>query len=315
MSAVRRAVLLAWRLHRAELVAVSAASLAISIIWLKTAADLDAVRAQCAIIGPAVAPCGGLREAGMLYTEASQSVALMFGPMAAALPFVAGVVLGVPLAARELEHRTLHLAWPLARSRVRWLALHTLPVVALGGLVLIPAALAGEVLTRSFYPMTDPAANFEHYGIRGPLLLLRFIPAMLVGALVGLTIGRQLPALLVAGILVAGLGAGLSVLRPFGAQPIERAPAERPMDSLGSMYVGVVYRDADGNVMAAEDAWALMAGTEEEPDRSQLPHETFLVIPGERLSEVVAREACVIGLSSAGLVAMLIALARRRRPS
>ena len=314
MTALRRAVLLAWRLHRPELVAISLAALAISVIWLKTAVDLDAVREECRFIGTDVAPCGGLAEAGMLYTEASQTPVVMFGALAAALPFVAGVILGVPLASRELEHRTAHLAWPLARSRVRWLALRLVPVAGLGLLMLIPAAMAGEVLTRSFYPLTEPASNFEHYGIRGPLLLLRFIPAVLLGALVGMFIGRQLPALLVAGVLVAGLGAGLSVLRPFGAVPIERAPAERPMDSLGSMYVGVVYRDADGTVMAEEEAWALMAGSEEEPDRSQLPRETFLVIPSERMQEVIAREAGVIGLASGGLLGLLVATIRRRRP-
>lgn len=312
---MRRAFLLAWRLERTELVAVCVAALAISLVWLKTAADLDAVREHCRVIGPDVAPCGGLREAGMLYTEASQGIMPMFGPLAAALPFVAGALLGVSLAARELEHRTVHLTWPLALSRVRWLALRLIPIAGLGLLVLVPAALAGEVLTRSFYPLTDPAANFEHYGIRGPLLLLRFIPALVLGALAGMLLGRQLPAVLVAGALVAGLGAGLSWARPFGATPVERAPVERPIESLGSMYVGIVYRDADGNVMAEEEAWALMAGTEgPEADVSHVPRESFMVIPGERMPEVMAREAGVMGVTSAGLLGLLVAMIRRRSP-
>jgi hypothetical protein len=252
----------------------------------------------------------------MYFTDASQSVMLMVGPFAAALPFVAGVLLGVPLASRELEHRTLHLAWPLARSRGRWLALRLGPVVGIGLLLLVPAALAGEVLTRSFYPLTDPAANFEQYGIRGPILLLRFVPAVLLAALVGTLVGRQLPALLVAGLLMAALGAGMSWARPFGAVPIERAPAVSGTGSPRSMYVGVVYRDAEGNVLAEEEAWARMAGTEDaEPDASRLPRETFLVIPGERLPEVLAREAAVIGAASGALVVCLVAAARRRRPS
>jgi hypothetical protein len=59
-----------------------------------------------------------------------------------------------------------------------------------------------------------------------------------------------------------------------------------------------------------------MAGTEEsEPDPSRFPQETFLVIPGERLPEVIAREVGVIGVASTVLVATLMVLANRRRPS
>ncbi len=311
---MRRALVLGWRLHRPEIVAVAFAALAIAVVWLKTAVDLGVVHQQCRSIGPDVAPCGGLSEMGMYYTEASQTAVSMFGAMAAALPFVAGVVLGVPMASRELEHRTIHLAWPLARSRTRWLVLRLLPVAWLGVLVLLPAAMAGEVLTRSFYPLTDPGANFEQYGIRGPLIVLRFLPALLLGALVGLLVGRQLPALLVAAALAAGFGAGLSVLRPFGAEPVEQPAFGEPGRAVGSLYVDVVYRDADGHVMREEDAWELLAGTDgEEFDETHLPTESFLVIPPNRYSEVIAREAVLIGFASLALSGMLaVALSRRR---
>jgi hypothetical protein len=311
---VRRALILGWRLHRAELLAVALAGAALAVIWLKTAADLALVHESCRTIGPDVAPCGGLPEMGMYYTEASQTAVAMFGSMAAALPFVAGVVLGVPMASRELEHRTIHLAWPLAGSRLRWLAVRMLPLAGLGALVILPAALAGEVLTRSFYPLTDSGANFEQYGMRGPLLVLRFVPALLLGALAGMLVGRQLPALLVAGVLVAGLGMGLSVLRPFGAEPVEQPAFGEPGHSVGALYVGVVYRDGDGKVLREEEAWPLMAGTDgEDFDESQLPTETFLVIPPNRYSEVVAREAVLISAASLGFAGVLIGALRRSR--
>ncbi len=315
MTAVRRAFLLGWRLHRAELAAVTIASAAISLVWLRTAAELDAVHGACLRIGPSVAPCGGLRESGQYFVGASQDLILMVAPFAAALPFAAGVVLGAPLLSRELEHRTAHIGWSLARTRARWLGLRLVPVLVIGLLLLVPVALAGEVLARSLYPLTDAGENFERYGVRGPLLLLRFIPALALAALAGLLVGRQLPALLVAGALVAALGAGLTWLRPFGATPVERAPSERPADWLGSLYVGVVYRDADGNLLREEEAWALMVVAEgEEMDEARFPRETFLVIPGERLPEVMTREAGVIGVTSVALAGALAAATRRRRP-
>jgi hypothetical protein len=125
---MRRALVLAWRLNRAELAAVTIASTAIALAWLTVAADLAETHRQCLLIGPSVVPCGGPREAGQYFTEASQNVTPMVGGLAAALPFAAGLILGAPMAARELEHRTAHLAWPMARSRVRWLALRLVPM-------------------------------------------------------------------------------------------------------------------------------------------------------------------------------------------
>ena len=311
---MRRTFVLAWRLHRVELGAVSFSSVAIALAWLGIAANLGETHRQCLAIGTHVAPCGGPAAVGQYFTDATQN-AQMVAPFAGALPFVAGVVLGVPLASRELEHRTAHLAWPMAGSRVRWLVLRLVPVALLGLLALAPAALAGEVMTRNFYPLTDPGANFEHYGIRGPVLIARFIPALLLGAVVGLLVGRQLPALLVAGAFVAGMGAGLSVLRPFGATPVERPSRflEQPV-GVGNLYVGIVYRDSAGNLIPEERAWELLGVPEDQVDPDVLPRETFLVILGERYHEIVAREVGVIGLGSIVLGAGLVATARKRRP-
>jgi hypothetical protein len=115
---MRRAFVLAWRLHRAELAAVVIASAAIALAWLGTAADLAETHRQCLAMGTRVAPCGGPADVGQYITDASQN-AQMVAPFAGALPFAAGLILGVPLASRELEHRTAHLAWPMARSRLR----------------------------------------------------------------------------------------------------------------------------------------------------------------------------------------------------
>ena len=312
---MRRAFALGWRLHRAELAAVVAASVAIALALLGPAAALAETHRQCLATGTRAAPCGGPAQVGQYFTDASQNAQTVF-PFAAALPFVAGLVLGVPLASRELEHRTAHLAWPMARSRFRWLGLRLLPLALFGLLALAPAALAGEVLTRHHYPLTDPAANFEQYGIRGPILIARFVPALLVGATVGLVVGRQLPALLVGAALVAGMAAGLGVLRPFGAVPVERPSRflEEPVQ-VGNQYVGIVYRDAAGNLMPEERAWELLGVPEDEVDPDVLPRETFLVILGERYHEVLLREAVVLLGGGALLAGGLAWMLPRRRPS
>lgn len=312
---MRRALALTWRLHRVELAAVVVASTSIALALLGAAADLAETHRECLANTTLVAPCGGLAQAGQYFTDASQSAQMVFS-FAAALPFAAGLVLAVPLASRELEHRTAHLAWPMSPSRLRWLGLRLLPLALLGLLALTPAALAGEVLTRHYYPLTDPAANFEQYGIRGPVLLARFVPALLMGATVGMVAGRQLPALLVAGVLVAGMAAGLSILRPFGAVPVERPSRflEEPAQ-VGNQYLGIVYRDSAGKLMPEERAWELLGVPEDEVDPEVLPRETFLVILGERYHEILLREAGLIALVSVMLGTGLVWVTTRRRPT
>ena len=86
---MRRAFTLAWRLHRAELAAVVAASVAVSLALLGPAAELAETHRECLGISPQVAPCGGPAGVGQYFTDASQSAQMVF-PFAAALPFVAG---------------------------------------------------------------------------------------------------------------------------------------------------------------------------------------------------------------------------------
>ena len=47
------------------------------------------------------------------------------------LSFAAGLFLGVPVVARELERGTARLAWSLAPSRMRWYLARLLPLLVL----------------------------------------------------------------------------------------------------------------------------------------------------------------------------------------
>lgn len=315
MNAVRRAFLLSWRLQRSELVAVALAAVGLAAASLKVAGDLAALVEGCRVSGPDVAPCGGIAELGMVYSHDSQGLIAMVGPLMAALPFAAGVVLGAPALARELEHRTAHLAWGLAPSRAMWLATRLVPIGLLGAALLAVPAMAGEVLVRSLYPVIDPAANFELYGVRGPVLVLRFLPALVAGALVGAVVGRQLPALLVAGALVAGIGAGVSVLRPHLVEAVEQPEVRRPIDTVGSLFAEVRYRDRDGSWIPNEEAWARMAWSGEggEPDWRDLPREVIFSIPGTRYPDVVVRESALLLVGGGVLGGLLLVAVQRRR--
>ncbi|HET6744705.1 MAG TPA: hypothetical protein VFH90_02520, partial [Candidatus Limnocylindria bacterium] len=240
MTGMRAAFLLAWRLQRWEIVAAAVAAGVLSILALQLAFRFDELVAGCRAAVEVVAPCGGLRESGTIYDTGNQEKLYLVRQGLAVLPFAAGVVLGGPLLAREIEHGTARLSWPLAQSRGRWLVVRVVPVAIMGVALVAVPALAGQVLARSEWPVISPDANFEGYGERGIPPVARFGLAFALSALAGGWIGRQLPALLVAGVLMGGAGVALSIQHGHWVEPVEGNPEVfQPIDSLGDMYVHV----------------------------------------------------------------------------
>lgn len=295
--------------------AIAAAGL--SIMALQIAWRFDEVVAACRAAAVVVAPCGGLREAGTIYDNEARANLYLVRQGLAVLPFAAGVVLGVPLLAREIEHRTAQLAWPLARSRARWLALRLVPVALIGVVLVAAPALTGQILARSEFPVISPDANFEGYGERGFLPVVRFGLAFVASALVGGWIGRQLPALLVAGLLALGIGTAASIWHGNWVEPVEGNPEVfQPIDSLGDMYVGVRYR-LHGNWIGEEEAWERLSEFDlegENPNAAELPEQVTYVLYGERYLEVVARESTALAVGGLALGVLLLLVVQRRRP-
>jgi hypothetical protein len=306
---------LAWRLHRWEIAAVAIAAVAVSAFALSIVPELDQITATCRAATEVVAPCGSLTDMGVAYSQDSQTKILMVTPLLGALPFAAGVLLGAPLVAREVEHRTALVGWSLARSRTRWLVIRFLPLVAVALAVLTIPAMAGEMLERSLYPVIDPAASFEHYGSRGALLVVRFLPAVAIGALVGVVVGRQLPALLVAGALVGAMAFGLGLTPPLWLEAEEQPEVLRPIETAGSLFAYVRYRSPDGAWISEEEYFAQTFFEEgDEPDPNAMPREVLFVIPGERYPEVVLRESAALAAGALVAGGVLLWTVMRRRP-
>jgi hypothetical protein len=314
---MRASFLLAWRLQRWEILAIAVAAIGLTVLALQRAFRYDDLLAGCRAAVEVVAPCGGLRDAGTIYDIQDQTTVYLVRQGLAVLPFAAGVVLGVPMLAREIENRTAQLAWPLAQSRARWLAIRLVPTAIIGAILLVPPALAGEVLVRSQFPVISPGANFEGYAERGVLLVLRFELVLIAAVLVGGWLGRQLPAVLVAGLVAGGIGVAVTFVQPYWVEPVEgEVEVMRPIDTLGDKYVGVRYR-VDGQWISDEEAYALMSwdGLGEEPDPSEIgPEQVTYMIPGEWYHDVVARESAALVGAGAGLSGVLMLTVLRRRP-
>lgn len=261
-----------------------------------------------------------------VYNWGTQLLMVAFG-----VPFGMGLLLGVPLVAREVDHGTAGVTWPLSRSRVRWLAWRIgFVALAVIGLMLV-ISVASEVMARAIQPHSDLGASFIWYGQRGPLLIVRGLLALAIGLAVGAMIGRQLPALLAAIFVAAAIFTGVSLVMdrwleadaltaPYGDYTgLERARQLGERVTLDSgeevSFIELTRRDYqtvaigdDGTIYTAIDE---ASGTPSHP----IGRMVSLFIPGERYVEVMLSESAVL----AGLVLLVGGLAlvvvQRRRPS
>lgn len=327
MSGLRRWFTLAFRMQRWEALAAVAgtAVLVVFALWLTRQLQVLA-DAYPRCLDPAVAAPSCERFYLEFQDLASWGSQALHASWAA--PFGMGLVLGVPLVAREIEHRTAAMAWTLSRSRVRWLA-GRLAFAALLMIVLLAGiALVSELLASALSPAQQLGTDFTWYGQRGPLIVARGLAALGLGVGIGAVIGRALPGLLAAAFASALLFTAISlgmdqwnaseaVPQPYGDHDSSALSLGQRIELPDGQVVGDAYIasldniliDGDGSVYSQFD---LETGL---PDRSSLVgHYRQLVLPGERYPQIVARESAVNG--GIATVGMLVAtwLVRRRRP-
>jgi hypothetical protein len=241
--------------------------------------------------------------------------------------FGVGLVVGVPLVARDIEHGTAHLAWTLGRSRTRWLlrriAFGALVVaVLLGGL-----AVVTDVLGAAMQPNDDLSRSFHFEGNRGVIIVARGILALGVGVLVGAILGRQLPALLL-GLIVTGLMYAAVTFAVGRWNESEAIEGWYDQDLGAPLFVGSGVRLASGDRLSmgefygdgreafqSDDGQLYATAADAEAERDPIGQEYILVIPGERYPEIMARASLVT--AGAGVLLMIGAglVTGRRRPT
>jgi hypothetical protein len=262
-----------------------------------------------------------LAAAGLIEHGESAWVGRTFA-VSSILPIVGGLLLGVPLVGRELEQGTIVLPWTMGTSRQRWLLARLLLTTALLVIAIGPLALATDRLEAAI-SSGSAAQGFADYGARGTLLLARTIAAFAIGALAGLVLGRQLPALIV-GAAVAALALGIATTTVDGWLSSQQVYV--PIDQLGLAHAGdrttgaVVLQGADGRIISYPAAAALAP-----PDPSLpvgAPNDAWITanftevvptIPGRLARPAMSLEAALdIGVAVAGSVAALVIAPVRR---
>jgi hypothetical protein len=300
---------LTYRINRFEIRAILAATIlsitvsAAVIAWIRGSGYL-----ACMSGGETLnARCFELQDVGAWATR----IASLSMNLAAFFPLLAGLLLGAPLVARELDRGTARLAWSLGPSRRRWFVQRVLPVTVVAVATAMTIGVVSEHLTALFAPGVDLTKSFMGFRDRGVLLATSAFLMAAVAVAVGSVVGRQIPTVLLA--LVLG-GATLLAIGEVDRKLLDaetvRLTGENQYDN--DLIVGEGRLELpDGRLVTWDELVAI--------DPSVLntgfdyPYVLF-GIPRERYREIETREALaqvVVGLAFLGLGAFVVG---RRRP-
>ncbi len=319
---------LTFRLQRLEILLIGLAVLAAAGLMLWWANDLDGIAAaypDCDFFDPAFA----CRTAGQRFGETFSTAELIIRNTWVA-GFAVGLLIGAPLVAREIDHRTAELAWTLSPSRLRWfIGRVAFPALAALGLA-AALAVTTEVLASAMLRGIDLSQDFNLHGNRGPLIVGRTMLGLGAGVLVGAIVGRQLPALLLGAILIGGLYAASWAWFPaWYASEAEVASMDEYLG--GPLWIDSGIELTDGERVSwseiygggaqpvemyqATDGTYYASQSDADAGRDPLGRDYVLIIPGERYNEIVVRETAVFAGAGVLLIAGAAAVTGRRRPT
>lgn len=180
-----------------------------------------------------------------------------------ALPFLLGLLGGVPIVGRELEARTAQTAWWLNPSRSRWLLRQVVPVAAVLGTLMILAAIVASIVADDWARWYGGRAYL--IGTEGIVAVIRAFAAFGIGLALGALLGRTLPA------FIFGLALSIAILFALGqaqrawqaslpATPLNRLdPATGELTPAVGTTTGWGWIAPDGRVLSQEGARQIAA--------------------------------------------------------
>jgi hypothetical protein len=237
--------------------------------------------------------------------------------LAAIFPYIAGLLVGVPVISREIDSGTARLAWSLSPSRLRWFGHRVLPILGLLVLCSFVIGVVADQLAAFQLPTSDLSRSFELFRGRGVLLAVQAFVVGSIGVALGALLGRPVPTFVLALILGAGS------IQAFGSvhQRLllgEAVPSEDNAEfgfNSNDLYLDSRFRTPEGDLVTYEEMEARYPTAFSGEDPNLFPAYVALVIPAERYRIVETREA--IGLTGIALLAVLVGAATvlRRKPS
>jgi len=225
-------------------------------------------------------------------------------------PFIAGLVLGAPLVAREIDRGTARLAWSLSPSRLRWYVHRVAPVLVVLGATAMVIGVVADRLLAAVITDEDLANSFMGFHGRGVLIatgtLLIGSTAIAVGAVLGRTMQTLLLSLVLGGLLLTAV----SEVDQRLFMPNETVVDASNNYSDRNLYIDSRFQLPDGTLATWDQLVAIDPSVME--NGPNYPN-VSLIIPGERYRAVEGREALAeLGIAALLLVAGAVVVLRRR---
>jgi hypothetical protein len=211
-----------WRQHRAQVIAIAGLLVALAAAVLGTHLPIQAAYhrdtlSEC--LPPASRSGCDIIVRHFQGEFDSWATALR---VLAALPALAGLFVGAPLFARELEHGTHRFAWTQGVTRRRWL----LSKAALLGAATITAGVVASALVmwwRGPFDTLEGRMSPSAFDIEGLVVPAYALFAFAVGVLAGLLFRRTVPAMTATLVIFVAARLGvLKLLRPHFLPPLHR---------------------------------------------------------------------------------------------
>lgn len=314
---IRRIIRLTFRMHRFEVGA---------IVVLAALLVLGSIAVSWALANVGLPPdCQPSFETGELPAscvaafEAFNKIASLASPISlltTLFPIIAGLLIGGPIVAREIERGTTSLAWSLSPSRLRWFLHRVVPMVVLLLGVSFAVGAAADHLTHALSPQADLSASFIGFRFRGVLLATQAFLLASTAVAVGALFGRAVPTFLLSLILgmLTIVAVGLvhrQLMLPEAV--IQRQDGDNYISD-ADLYLDSRFELPDGRLMTVEEILIFDPAAFEGEFGQKYPS-VSLLIPGDRYRLVEAREAAievVIGLVFLAGGALVVT---RRRPT
>jgi hypothetical protein len=229
-------------------------------------------------------------------------------------PVVAGLVVGGPIVAKELESGTARLAWSLAPSRLRWFGQRVLPLLAIAVLAGLAVGLTADALTHLLQPSINLDASFVGFRTRGLLVAFEVLLVASIALALGAILGRTVPTIVLSLVLMFAIGTAVEKVERE-VLTNEALVGDEFSFNDDNLYLESRLRMPDGAILTWDQMYVLYPqyATNGWDETSGIKNVT-LYIPGSRYQDVERREAVVLGSLAVLFVGFAAVAVVRRRP-